>query len=230
MRTPIRIGLIRFGCMGQAHSRSYLSIPLYFPEAGFRPVLAAVADTVPTRISQAVDDFGYSTGTSGWRELVARADIDVTAPNAMHQVFTEEEAAARRAGVITGYGYNYRWRSLVRYARDLVETGRVGTPTHYLGRFFSMYGQDRLGLLSWRFLQDKAGYGALSDIMSHAIDIARFMFGPIRRVVATGRPSSLDSWKSREVKGSPAYAQVIQVVSAVRRRRLLSLRRRRTAG
>jgi predicted dehydrogenase len=48
-----------------------------------------------------------------------------------------------------------------------------------------MYGRDRLGLLSWRFLQEEAGYGVLSDIMSHAIDMAQFLCGPIKRVVAT---------------------------------------------
>ena len=212
MRTPIRIGLVGFGWMGQAHSRSYLSIPRYFPEAGFLPVLAGVADTAPARVSQAVEDFGYATGTSDWDDLVGRPDIDVIdicAPNAMHQAIAEKaaaagqhifcekpvgisteatariEAAARQAGVISGCGYNYRWAPLVRYARELVETGRVGTPTHYRGRFFSMYGRDRLGLLTWRFLQEKAGYGALSDIMSHAIDMSQFLYGPIRRLVAT---------------------------------------------
>ena len=47
-----------------------------------------------------------------------------------------------------------------------------------------MYGRDRLGRLSWRFLQEEAGHGALSDLMSHAIDMAQFMCGPISRVVA----------------------------------------------
>jgi len=47
-----------------------------------------------------------------------------------------------------------------------------------------MYGRDRLGLLSWRFLQEEAGYGALSDIMSHAIDMAQHLCGPIRRLVS----------------------------------------------
>ena len=212
MRRPLRIGLVGFGWMGQAHSRSYRSIPLYFPEASFQPVLAAVADTIPARVRQAVEDFGYQTGTADWRELADRPDIDVidiTAPNAVHQeiaeaaaaagkhIFCEKpvgisaeatariESAARNAGVISGCGFNYRWAPLVRYAKHLIETGRVGAPTHYRGRFFSMYGRDRLGLLSWRFLQDSAGYGALSDIMSHAIDMAQFLFGPIRRVVAT---------------------------------------------
>ena len=60
---------------------------------------------------------------------------------------------ARDAGVITGVGYNYRWAPLVRYAAQLIADGRSGEITNYRGRFFSMYGSDPLGLLSWRFLR-----------------------------------------------------------------------------
>ena len=55
---------------------------------------------------------------------------------------------------------------MVQYTRQLIDEGRFGDLTHYRGRFFSMYGRDRLGLLSWRFKQDEAGYGVLADIMS----------------------------------------------------------------
>lgn len=210
--TDIGIGVIGFGWMGQAHSRAYRDIPVYYPESGIRPRLVAVADNVPARVDLAKTNFGFETGTADWRELMARDDIDVidiTAPNALHQELVEAaaaagkhiacekpvgispeataaiEAAARRAGVITSCGYNYRWAPLVQYTRQLISEGRLGDLTHYRGRFFSMYGRDRLGLLSWRFLQEEAGYGVLSDIMSHTIDMAQYLCGPIRRVVAT---------------------------------------------
>jgi len=158
LRRRLRIGLVGFGWMGQAHSRSYISMPLYFPQASFRPVLTAVADTVPARVRQAVDDFGFETGTSDWREVVERPDvdiIDITAPNAMHQevaetaaaagkhIFCEKpvgisadatariEAAARRAGVISGCGYNYRWAPLVRYAKQLIDEDRIDDETPF---------------------------------------------------------------------------------------------------
>ena len=209
--TEIRIGVIGFGWMGQAHSRAYRDIPVYFPDSGIRPRLVSVADSLPARVELARANFGFESGTVDWEELIARDDIDVvdiTAPNALHRELVEAaaaagkhiscekpvgidpaataaiEAGARRAGVITGCGYNYRWAPLVQYARRLIADGRLGDLTHYRGRFFSMYGRDRLGLLSWRFLQEEAGYGALSDIMSHAIDMAQFLCGPIRRVVA----------------------------------------------
>jgi predicted dehydrogenase len=207
----IGIGVIGLGWMGQAHSRSYRSIPSYFPETGITPRLVAIADNVPQRVDIAIAKYGYEHGTTDWRELMDRDDIeviDITAPNALHQeiaeaaaaagkhVFCEKpvgidpaataaiDAAARRAGVITGCGYNYRWAPLVQYTHNLIEEGRFGELTHYRGRFFSMYGRDRLGLLSWRYLQEEAGFGALSDIMSHAIDMAQHLCGPISRVVS----------------------------------------------
>jgi predicted dehydrogenase len=93
------------------------------------------------------------------------------------------ERAARRAGVITGVGYNYRWAPLVRYAAELLQQGELGELTNYRGRFFSMYGSDPLGLLSWRFLVDQGGHGVTSDLLSHAVDLAHMLLGPIARVV-----------------------------------------------
>ena len=211
MPRSIGIGVNGFGWMGRAHSRSYGSIPMYFPEAGIAPRLVAVADTDPARLAEATGSFGFESGTADWRDLLDRDDIDVidiTAPNGLHEelavaaaaagkhVFCEKpvgveplataaiEQAARRAGVISGAGYNYRWVPLVQYTRELIESGRLGDLTHYRGRFFTMYGRDRLGLLSWRFLQDEGGYGVLNDVMPHAIDMAQHLCGPITRLVS----------------------------------------------
>jgi predicted dehydrogenase len=95
------------------------------------------------------------------------------------------ERAVRRAGVISGVGYNYRWAPLVRYAAQLVADGRVGALNHYRGRFFSMYGSDPMGLLSWRFLVEEGGHGVTTDLMSHSVDLAHMLVGPIARVVGT---------------------------------------------
>ena len=87
-RKEIGIGLIGFGWMGQAHSRSYRNIPVYFPETGIRPRLVAVADTAPDRRQLAADNFGYESTTDDWREVIERSDmdvVDITAPNAMHE-------------------------------------------------------------------------------------------------------------------------------------------------
>ena len=43
--TEIGVGVIGFGWMGQAHSRAYRDIPVYYGDSGIRPKLAAVAET-----------------------------------------------------------------------------------------------------------------------------------------------------------------------------------------
>ena len=80
-------------------------------------------------------------------------------------------------------GYNYLWAPLVLHARELIASGALGEITHYRGRFLSMYGSDEMGLLTWRFLLDQAGYGATSDILSHSISLAQFLVGDITEVV-----------------------------------------------
>jgi predicted dehydrogenase len=211
-RRPIGIGVIGFGWLGQAHSRSMLRIPTLFEDRTFDPKLVICADPVPARAREAVDSFGFAAGTEDWRRVVDDPAVDavfVAAPNMLHvelveaaaeagkHVFCEKpvggtpaqtvraERAARRAGVISGVGYNYRWAPLVRYVAELIAAGELGEITNYRGRFFSMYGSDPLGLLSWRFRVEEGGHGVTSDLLSHAVDLGQMLLGPIVRVVGT---------------------------------------------
>jgi predicted dehydrogenase len=211
-RRRIGVGVIGFGWLGQAHSRSLLRIPTLFGDRAFDAELVVCGDTLPERREQAVGSFGFARAAADWRAVVEDPDVDVVfiaAPNMLHvelveaaaaagkHVFCEKpvggtpeqtvraERATRRAGVVSGVGYNYRWAPLVQYARQLIADGTLGEITNYRGRFFSMYGSDPLGVLSWRFLVDQAGYGATTDLMSHSVDLAHMLLGPITRVVGT---------------------------------------------
>jgi predicted dehydrogenase len=48
-----------------------------------------------------------------------------------------------------------------------------------------MYGSDPLNPLSWRYRLDQAGHGVSTDLLSHAVDLAHMLLGPITRVVGT---------------------------------------------
>lgn len=212
MKPRVGIGVVGFGWMGQAHSRSYRRIPMLFPERAGEPDLVVCSDTVEARRDEAVAAFGFDEATDDWRRVCEHPDVQVvvvTAPNMLHvdvveaacaagkHVFCEKPvggtpeqtaraaAAARAAGVITAVGYNYRFAPLVQHAAELIRGGHLGEITNYRGRFFSMYGSDPLGLLSWRFEQDEGGYGVSSDLLSHAVDLAHMLIGPIARVVGT---------------------------------------------
>ncbi|HUF98837.1 MAG TPA: Gfo/Idh/MocA family oxidoreductase [Ilumatobacter sp.] len=211
-RPVLGIGIVGFGWMGMAHSRSAARIASLFPEREFNTRLVVVGDNSPERRAQALDGFSFEHAVEQWQDVIDHPDVDVvyvTAPNMLHEavaiaaaqagkaVFCEKpvggkpdqtvrvEAVARAAGVVTGVGYNYRWAPLVRHAKELIDSGALGAITNYRGRFFSMYGADPMGLLSWRFLVDEAGYGVSSDILSHAVDLATMLVGPIGTVSGT---------------------------------------------
>ncbi len=208
----VGIGVVGFGWMGKAHSRSYRRIPMLFPDRAGEPELVACSDTVEARRDEARAAFGFREAYDDWRRVCEHPDVDavvVTAPNMLHvdvveaaaaagkHVFCEKPvggtpeqtaraaAAARSAGVIGGVGYCYRFAPLVRYAAQLIAEGRLGQITNYRGRFFSMYGSDPLGVLSWRFEQEEGGYGVSSDLLSHAVDLAQVLIGPVAEVVGT---------------------------------------------
>ena len=211
-RRKLGVGVVGFGWLGRAHSRSLARIPTLFAQRSFDPVLVACSDVAPAAVDDAVRSFGFARGASDWRAVVEDPHVEVVyiaAPNMLHVEVVEAAAAAgkpvfcekpvggrpqdvvraagavRRAGVTSGVGYNYRWAPLVQYARELIATGELGEITNYRGRFFSMYGADPLGVNSWRFRLDEGGYGVTSDLLSHAVDLAHMLIGPITRVTGT---------------------------------------------
>lgn len=211
MSRQLGIGVIGMGWMGAAHSRAYLQVRHRFADRGLEPRLVVCADEVEARRAAAQREYGFARAAADWREVVAAADVevvDVTAPNFLHRsmveaaieagkhVFCEKPvgrspedtlalaAAAARAGIVSGVGYNYAWAPMVQHARRLIDAGELGELTHYRGRFFSGYGRDPGGVLSWRFQRHLAGRGTLADLISHVLDTAHFIAGPIRRVVS----------------------------------------------
>jgi predicted dehydrogenase len=210
MTRTIGIGVIGMGWMGTVHSRSYRQIPIRFQDCDIQPRLVICADEVEARAREAQTFLGFERYATDWRQVIADPEVElvnITAPNNMHleiasaaaeagkHIFCEKpvgrnpqetaaiEDAARRAGVLTCVGYNYRWTPLVQHARQLIEEGRLGRLTHYRGRFFAGYASNPHAVLSWRFQREVAGLGTLGDLMSHVVDMAQMIAGPIKRLV-----------------------------------------------
>jgi predicted dehydrogenase len=206
----IGIGVIGMGWMGTVHSRAYRQVPDRFSESGIKTRLVICADEVLERARAGQERFGFEKCTGHWEEVLANRDVEavnIAAPNYLHlpiaekaarsgkHIFCEKpvgripeetaaiERAARAAAVRTFVGYNYRWAPLVQYARLLIERGDLGRLTHYRGRFFVGYGSNPHSVLSWRFQREFGGLGTLGDLMSHVIDMAHMLAGPVKRVV-----------------------------------------------
>jgi predicted dehydrogenase len=210
MTHVVGVGVIGMGWMGMVHSRAYLQAADRFYDSDIRPKLVVCADNVEGRAKEAQERFGFERITTQWHDVIADPEVQVVniaTPNCLHReiaavaaaaakhIFCEKpvgknpqetaeiERLARQAGVLTFVGYNYRWVPLVEYARQLIREGKLGRVTHFRARFFAGYASNPQGVLSWRFQQEFSGLGVLGDLMSHVVDMALMLAGPIRRVV-----------------------------------------------
>ena len=209
--STIGVGVIAMGWMGMTHSRAYRQVINRFPESGLEPRMVICADVEADRLEEAQRRFGFEQTTGDWREVIAHPDVDVvsiTSPNSLHRemclaaleagkhVFCEKPvgrepeetfaiaAAARDVDVKTFTGFCYRWSPVVQQLKSLITEGVLGELTHYRGRFFCGYGHNPQNTLSWRFDREQAGYGTLGDLMSHALDMAMMLVGPVAEVVS----------------------------------------------
>jgi len=211
MSRELRVGIVGLGWMGQVHARALSRLTQHYADVPWRPRLVAVADTAPDdRLQRSVEAFGIEHVLSDWHQLVARDDIDlvcVTGPNFIHRdvavavaqagkhlwvekpagrnsAETREIAAAvDAAGVQSAAGFNYRNAPAVEHARELIASGRLGKVNHVSIRFLSDYAAHPQGALSWRFLNEFSGSGVLGDLVSHAVDLGRYVVGELSELV-----------------------------------------------
>ena len=96
----IGVGVIGFGWLGQAHTRSLLRIPTLFEHRAFDTELVACSDALPARVDQAISSFGFKRASAAWESVIDDPDVEVVyiaAPNMVH-------VAAGRGGRAGGQG------------------------------------------------------------------------------------------------------------------------------
>ena len=208
MRKEVRVALIGYSFMGRAHSNAYRQVTPFF-----RPRLTPRMKVVCGRSRDAVDaaasQLGWEEAATDWRDVVARADIDlvdVSTPGDSHAeiaiaaakagkaVLCEKPlansvadaeamlAAVTRAGVVHMLCHNYRRAPAVMLAKQLIDDGKLGELRHYRGTYLQDWIVDPDFPMTWRFDRKQAGSGALGDIAAHSIDLARFLVGEITDV------------------------------------------------
>jgi predicted dehydrogenase len=219
----IGVAVIGFGWMGQVHARAYTRAAHHFPHLPVTPALITAADEEDDRRADAQARYGFADSTDTWQDVLADdrvQAVSITVPNFLHrevgtavaeagkQLWIEkpvglssDDARAVAAAVVTAgvqgtVGFNYRNAPAVAHARALIGDGAIGRVTNADFWLFSDYAAHPRRALSWRFERDLGGPGVLSDLGSHAVDLARFLIGEITDVVAdtatfiTQRPAS----------------------------------------
>ncbi|KAF0866356.1 Gfo/Idh/MocA family protein [Pseudomonas sp. LD120] len=203
------IGLIGTGFMGRAHALAFRSVSAVF-ELPVRLQLAALADADIQRAQHCAAAWGFTQAHAEWQQLIANPQVDlvaITTPNHLHfpmamaalaagkAVYCEkplavsvEQArqmhhAAQAAGVVTRVGYNYQHNPLIVLARELIGNGELGQLVSFQGEFSEDFMADPDAPWSWRCDPAHAG-GALADLGSHLLAMARFLMGPVQAVCA----------------------------------------------
>lgn len=204
MRT-IGIGIIGWGFMGRTHARAIQSIPLFYPGAGFRPVLAGVCSRRMESALEAQRQCGAGFVTDDYRALLARPEVEVVSictPNDQHermaldaiaagkQVYIDKPLAmnaaaagriaqaARRAGVHGQVALNNRFFPSTLRAKQLVEEGRIGRLLGFEARYLHSGSIDPDKPMGWKQQSFEGGGGVLLDLGSHALDLITFLAGP----------------------------------------------------
>jgi predicted dehydrogenase len=90
----------------------------------------------------------------------------------------------QRAGVVNMVAFNYRRTPAVALAKKYIDEGAIGKVLSFRGTYLQDWSADPSGPLSWRFQKDIAGSGAVGDIATHVIDLARYLVGEIAAVNA----------------------------------------------
>ena len=205
----IKIAMIGGGFMGKAHSLAYSAMPMFFWPAPARPVKHVVVDATEDLARTAADRYGWNTSSSSWEAVINDPEVDlvdIATPNNLHAEIaiaaaeagkhvicekplapTSAEAlqmleAVERAGVVSAVAFNYRRTPAVALAKKYIDEGAIGRILNFRGTYLQDWSADPDSPLSWRFQKKIAGSGAVGDIGSHVVDIARYLVGEISAV------------------------------------------------
>jgi predicted dehydrogenase len=227
----LRIGLIGGGFIGRVHSIAFRMLQGAFAERAQGVSLKVLAEKDAQTAERAAARLGIHEWMGNWRELAERMDLElviVALPNYLHKdvvleligrgknVLCEKPLAmnakdarqlfdaAQKARIKHGVNFNYRKTPAVLLVKSWIENGDLGSPLFFRSSFSQDWALDKGRPLDWHFQQRYAGSGALGDIGTHVIDMARFLVGEITSVVG----SLSTHTKERAVTGFDDAARV----------------------
>lgn len=218
--------------MGKAHSNAWRQAPHFFDlPADLRMKTICGRDKVA--VKKAAVQLGWESSMTDWRRVIGDPEIDIVDICTTNDTHCEIAIAAAQAGkailcekplarnvdeaqamvravkkarVVNMVCHNYRRIPAIVLARRMIESGDLGDRIfHFRARYAQDWIVDPKFPLVWRLQSKTAGSGALGDIGSHIVDLARYLVGEFREVCALTETFV----KERPVKtGSRKKAQV----------------------
>jgi predicted dehydrogenase len=209
----VGVGVLGYGGVARAHVHALLRVG-HATQPPLRPVLVALCGRTHAAVEAAALRYGALASYTRWQELVRDPRVEIlinAAPNDLHadpsieavslgrhvlceKPLARDAAEAKRmasaagtAGVVHQVSYNYRHVPAVLLARRLVREGRLGSIYHFRARYCDDSLLDPASPRTWRQDRARAGSGAVGDLASHVLDLARFLVGEIAALSAASR-------------------------------------------
>jgi predicted dehydrogenase len=214
MLKPLNIGMIGYGFMGRAHSNAYHQVNHFFPlqhRPVLKAICGRSADKVKAFADQWGYE---STETDWRRLIDRKDIdvIDIGTPNNTHKEIALAAAqagkwilcekplamnaaeakamteAVERAKVPNFVWFNYRRVPAIALAKQIADEGRLGKVFHYRATYLQDWtispDLPQGGAALWRLDVDVAGSGVTGDLISHSLDTALWLNGPLATVSA----------------------------------------------
>lgn len=200
------VAVIGYAFMGRAHSDAWRTVGAFRPDLPqVRQQVLVGRDA--GEVDRAARRLGWAESSTDWRPVLERDDVDVVdicVPGHLHaeiavaaieagkhvlvekplantlveaEKMVDVARAARRHGVRSMVGFNYRRVPALALARQHVADGRIGTVRQVRVSYLQDWLVDAQAPMSWRLRRESAGSGALGDLGSHAVDQVRHLLG-----------------------------------------------------
>jgi predicted dehydrogenase len=210
-KRTLAVGLVGYKFMGKAHSNAWRQAPRFF-DLPMHLRLKTICGRDAKAVREVAGKFGWESAVTNWRAVVDDPEIDIIdicTPNDSHAEIAIAAAkagkailcekplarnvaeaekmvrAVKQARVVNMIRHNYRRIPAIALAKQMIEHGEMGDRIfHFRARYAQDWIVDPKFPLVWRLQSGTAGSGALGDIGSHIVDLARYFVGEHKEVCA----------------------------------------------
>lgn len=221
----LKIGIIGLGGISRKHIREI--------QACDKGEIRAICDINPDTLKKVGDRLGISEDYrfTNYKDLILCNEVEaveICTPNYLHIPMAMDVVAAGKAlevekplsvdyagvdellraideaGIVNMTCFSYRFMPAVRYAKHLIQEGKLGKIINVDVAYLKSSGFWAGRRLDWRFVKEYAGCGVIGDLGVHLIDMTRYLVGDFKSVYA----STEIVVKQRQKLDSDEYAAV----------------------
>ena len=236
MRT-YTVGILGFGFIGKVHAYAHLTIPLYYPQAGFRTRITHVGTSSMATAEKGCAQIQADVAVTDYREITENPDIDIVhicTPNHLHKdmllsaiennkhiycdkplVATAAEAAEIKeaAAGYTGTAqmtFQCRFFPATLRAVHLAREGFLGDVHEFRASYLHSGSATPETPLKWK-LSAKHGGGVIADLGAHVFDLIQALLGDYDRLIAASRIA----YTERPSAGDPNHYEIVEAEDSV---------------